>query len=709
MADTGFYKYLEAAFRHRLFDSKGMTATLDTRFNYLGYNLPFKRIFHYARRLLPSSYTSAFPNNEDGNLRLARAILKELDKQQDPQLINHFNPSTTSPTAPPEENTRIVAEAAQESAAQPVSTGAAAAVGLPSMPAPPNLPRIPSLPRISATSQVPPPEVTPPPQSELISATSSGIVKETPEPSKLVTATQTGAVIEKPQSSQLITATSSGKVKEALPKQKKIFVADKGGIVTGVRNITAPSWLKTFGSNAKIFAKKNLGKIASGLKEIVGGIGRGITGPGLSSVANALGGTGRKSLGILDTLSKPGGSGGGGFGKLSPNKFALGLGMLLFLVLFAGMLGGIGGIPSGEAAPLQPGATDISSCKFTRSGNSQLIKSSILSSWISNAAASAEIPAQILASIAMHENQTFVATYDNNHDDIVNNHYCHPGAVFCEQGGVKIHSGECTLDEIKSGARTARAMGLMQVIDIYNPGIDLCNIQENIRSGAQVFKNKIGSGSFDNEEQVKGAVCAYFGAETPQGCEYGAGFNYGQEAWDDYQNCQAQPVAPPEGSDFANQLVNKIKSSPACNGVINRSNYNECMNSLPFIPGSSVDAIYHSVHIVPGDVLQCVGFVKAVDTGLTGTYGHAINHASNPPPGYDFIVRTGNQIQVGDLPIWKTSSERPWGHIAYVVSANIDGSFQVAEANFCTYACGKVDFRIDNINNVKLEGWLRKT
>lgn len=120
MADISFYKYLAAAFRYKLFDPKGQRANFDTRYNYLGYNLTYKQLFFYARRVLPKFYRGEFPDTEEGNLQMAKTFLQKLDKHQDPELEKYFNPATA-----PAENESVIAEAVKESQAVPagVSTG----------------------------------------------------------------------------------------------------------------------------------------------------------------------------------------------------------------------------------------------------------------------------------------------------------------------------------------------------------------------------------------------------------------------------------------------------------------------------------------------------------------------------------------------------------------------------------------------------------
>lgn len=111
---------------------------------------------------------------------------------------------------------------------------------------------------------------------------SGNLGAETAKP-KLVVANSAGAVTEAGDASKLVVAGRGG-LKEASPKQ--IFIANKEGLVTGMQNIKSPSWLKTFGSNAQIFASRNLRKVIDGLKGMAGGVGKGITGPGITGAYN---------------------------------------------------------------------------------------------------------------------------------------------------------------------------------------------------------------------------------------------------------------------------------------------------------------------------------------------------------------------------------------------------------------------------------------
>lgn len=551
MADISFYKYLEAAFRYRLFDPKGSTATLNTKYNYLGYSFPYNRIFYYARRLLPKFYRDEFPDTEEGNLALARKVLEKLEKHQDTELENQFKGISVS-----RENQLVLQQASTESQA---ATGTAQApAGEPAGVAAGGLPfGIPTARSYgSGRGVIKPPSPPQPkpetPKSELVTANKSGVVVEKPEtPSKLYIADKSGRVVGEK---------TIGSEAAKPPAQSKLYVANKSGVITGERNIKLPSRFnfssfKNLGSRAGIFFKKYSGRIAGGLGQIAKGVGRGIAGPGLTGAYNLLGKAGTGGINAFANLSNQA-AGRGALVKGSSKKIALAfLGALFLFVFGAGLLGGITGTtPIGETSPI-PIGTDISSCKFTRAGSSLPIKSSILLGWINNTAIATGIPSQILASVAMHENPDFVANADNNHDAIKSNQLCNKGTIFCEKNGQVLHSktdedDPCTTDEIVDGAKTAQAVGLMQLLDIYNQGKgDLCSITNNLAIAAAKLKAD-GITSQPTQDQVNKAINSYYNS-----CTYGS-YSYCNEVWQDIQNCQQTTTPPPPANGDLKQAIN---------------------------------------------------------------------------------------------------------------------------------------------------------
>ncbi|MBI4035672.1 hypothetical protein HY383_01860 [Candidatus Daviesbacteria bacterium] len=300
---------------------------------------------------------------------------------------------------------------------------------------------------------------------------------------------------------------------------------------------------KNFSSSSQIFTKRWGGRIFNGLTQVALPGGASLLGKtGLGAInhgGNFISNLSNTRLRMVNNIK---GAGSGLSSSLQGGKkFALASVLAFFLLLGIAISGATNGTtPTSEAAPISTGGTDISNCKFTRSGKPQPIKSSILSGWISSTAVSAGIPSQILAGIAMHENPNFLQTKENTDEEIKTNRFCNSGADFCvnQDKSKNIHMGKCTDAEIAAGNSNASAIGLMQIVDVHYPEVDLCNIQTNIALAAQIFKGKLGSGSINSEADLKKAVCLYYGAQDDTECTYEEKYHYGQEVWNDYQNCQ---------------------------------------------------------------------------------------------------------------------------------------------------------------------------
>lgn len=583
MADISFYKYLEAAFRHKLFKDKTATS-----FKYLGYNLPYqssgaeKGIFEYARKVLPSAYTNEFADTQEGNLQMAKAVLEKLDKEGkrlevyvDPELVKEYelmvadaqNQSQQADTQPP--------------TGEPAGTMGEGTSGL----------GLPSL-GTSAGSYagrrmirvVPRAEKVEEPTSKLYVADKSGRVVEER------TITPTSVTAKKPEApSKIYIADKSGNVvgERSLtgetiksPAQAKLYVANKSGAVVEERTIPRasrfkfPAQIKSIGSKLGVFFQRNLGKFLT-----VGRIGT-LVSTGIGAFAGAsFGGVGMFAGGIggaiLSSWIKSGGAGkffnkvGNGVLNFTPNlsseamRSRLSLAgtrkgawrIILFLVvpflllslgtafLGAGTPGGgstgIGNVGIGTTGSSSTTGGSIASCRFTRSRSTNTIKSTTLQGWIVNAANIAGIPPSVLASVTMHENANFVANRDDTDPAIQGNRLCTEGTPFCEQRGQKLHDGACTPTEISTGARTARAIGLMQIVDVFNPGRDLCSITESLAIAASKLRAD-GITAQPTQEQINQAINRYYNS-----CTYGS-YSYCGEVWTDFQNCQAAraPIGP---------------------------------------------------------------------------------------------------------------------------------------------------------------------
>lgn len=400
--------------------------------------------------------------------------------------------------------------------------------------------------------------------------------------------------------------------------------------------------------------------------------------------------------------------------------------IILFTFLIVGFGGGGGGVPGAGTTTTSPtgqpppggGGSTISSCTFTRAGVANSIKSSTLLVWINDAANKAGVPPSILASVAMHENPNFVMNTEDTDGAIKTNTYCIKGSYFCEKNGKRINHDEClaidkygacgddpcTQEDLDSGAQNAQAVGLMQLIDVYNQGSDLCSITESLSLAANKLKND-GISMNPTLADVSNAIYRYYNQ-----CAYGS-YSYCNEVWDDYNNCKSFiAVSPGVGAlqpaiNLIYGLVNGITNF--CGGSLNSSNFG-CLNSIvpPLIENVKNELL---TSVFRNNYLQCVGFVQAIITGLTGQpldkNVDAVNFARYIPSGYNFIYKEDGAPQAGDLPIWN-SLQNPYGHIAYVTKVYNDTSFEVAEGNYDRK--GGIRLRDKAVDDYGLLGWLRK-
>jgi hypothetical protein len=307
---------------------------------------------------------------------------------------------------------------------------------------------------------------------------------------------------------------------------------------------------KNFASRAGIFLNRNIIPIArTGLGAFAGGVltggnplgmlGGGIGGATFNAWGRkALNGTINAGVSISNQVSR------GGLNLVGPKKriwllLLLGIFGISLLTAFTGAgtpgVGTGGNIGIGSTAPGGSGSS-IASCRFTRSGTAYDIKSPILEGWIVQAANNAGISPAVMASVAMHESASFVANADDNHDAIKTNHYCVKANIFCELRGQVLHSRSgqddpCTPAEIANGAKNAQAVGLMQHLDIYNPGRDLCSITESLAIAAGKLKID-GVTNQPTQTEINTAIRRYY-----NGCVYGR-YSYCDEVWADVQNCQ---------------------------------------------------------------------------------------------------------------------------------------------------------------------------
>lgn len=553
MADISFYKYLETAFRYRLNDPLGKVATPATKFNYLGYNFPYNRIFYYARRVLPKFYTNEFPNTEEGNLQMARSVLEKLEKHKDPELENQFkglNPSKESQLILQEAVAETQTEIAsgQISGAEPVGSMAGGHSSMPHLP--------------STIHNVPhAPSAETPTRSQTTSPAASQNVKaETPAP-KIIPANKSGVVTGE----------------HSIPSSSKFnFSAFKSSASNYIKKIEG------FASPAGPFLKIHSNRIGQSLGKMVKGIGRGIVGPGLSGGANFLG---RAGLGTINR--------GGNFlsnvsdvrsrlsatsksfapQNLGPKKAALAFIGVFLLFIGIGVFGDLmGTTPISEANPIGAIGSDISSCKFTRGGDSVkelTYKSPLLLSYIQEAANLTNIPPVVLAAFIRVESPSVVSFSDEQ----TINYRCikdGPGKNVSSTGALGVM-------QIQPPGTTSAAGDPASCDDCIDAGAklvgktvstmtiqDYCDPRTNIIVGAGwILKkmNKLGYGdgtkwdpSWTNDQKaIKALVNTYYGDVLYPDVNSGP-FNYADDVSTSIQNCQTQTPPPPGNRALATVL-----------------------------------------------------------------------------------------------------------------------------------------------------------
>lgn len=521
MADISFYKYLEAAFRYKLFKNRDAVS-----FKNPPYNLPYegnRGIFDYARKALPSFYTTNFPNTAEGHLQMAASVINKLDKKLDSTLEKYFNSATI-----PQGYETLIAEvqtvSQQQTGQAPVGEDAAAMAGgshfpsvsIPGSPIIHNIPHTPSEPK------------TPIPKAF------EDAFKNEPEYKTDPT--------------------------KSAPKTGRSFQAPR--IPASFTNA-----VKNFGSRAGIFFKKNSGRIFGGLGEIAKGIGRGIVGPGLTGAYNLGAKAGVGGINAFARLSnQAAGRGAALKGSLKPSgkfgaRFAIAGLIAVFLFIF------ISGMSAGAPETPPPGGTtpigsDISSCKFTRGDENPKeasFKSNVLLGYVQEASQKSSIPSVVLASFIRVESPSSV-NYTNESLNTITCGVSTTGALGLMQLQPKGTTGH---DE---GAIAQGAKLIGKTYDELTRE-DYCDMQKNIIMGAGFILKKMsyqgyGDGTkwdpawTNNKTAIETLVNGYYGCLLYGGKTDCTGpYNYADDVSASIKNCQqTTPIPPPANGDLK-QLI----------------------------------------------------------------------------------------------------------------------------------------------------------
>lgn len=230
----------------------------------------------------------------------------------------------------------------------------------------------------------------------------------------------------------------------------------------------------------------------------------------------------------------------------------------------------------------------INQCTFTRSGQSAPIKSQTLAGFIEEVASKTGLPASLLAGIAMHENQGFVTNAADTHDAF--NSQPASTTTSCKHfatsptgalGLMQVQPPQTVLPTARGDAHDAA--GVRKGAEFLGKPYesltmeDFCDVKSSLYLGAGVILSKSGFQIPQTNEQIKNAVCRYYGQ-----CDYG-GHNYGQEVVDDLNRCVAategfnSPMGAPtrcEGATANFNVTKKLLPTPEqnnCSQTLTRS------------------------------------------------------------------------------------------------------------------------------------------
>lgn len=400
--------------------------------------------------------------------------------------------------------------------------------------------------------------------------------------------------------------------------------------------------------------------------------------------------------------------------------------LFVFLItLTGGGLGpggiGPGGSPSPTPAPIPPGGGTvyIAQCTFYYGdGKPVRIVNPSLAAFVEGVAKKTDVPASVIMAILARESSFLV-------------------------GGGRAPNGECDFDTDLCNVRSVEnAIGAMQTIpstfkntaghyareikDNFNKEFDrdtssnpnqnpgpatlwIASYKDSITVGVyeiKRLKRAAGESLPWNEETVRKVAQGYQGGEKSSesvGCSKG----YCNDVWKSVQECESKPVIA--GIDQVIQLVDRIKS--VCPHSITGDpggNVQSCLSNVPTTLNrlSEVKAeMQYSADRSRNRVLECVGFVQSLipllDYPDIGRQGFAYEYGNPPYPNrYNVVDYTKERVLPGDIAVWKpgVGGSGNSGHIAFVLELETTNTVKIAEANWCTPACG----RIDNSRSVPL-------
>lgn len=633
-----------------------------------------KDIYPQARLAFPE-YDKLYRTNEEftkyfvrdlnnKNPKLLQKISAGAVTKEDQALIDRFNQTIIA------EQMAAESQLAEATPAQaPIGTTTGGAMGGMGMPSAPSI----TLPRVFVARQTPPP---------------SGGMEGGPGQGSAATAKIDRMRVE-------ITKGTASVPQEKTPSSTP--AAQRLNIQGFKLPPSVVNTAKTFGSNTQIFARKNLGRVFDSLKGIAGGLGRGVAGPGITGLYNLGGRLGNGTLNAVGRISRPGGLGGGGVGKLSrsSNRLALGfIGLLIFMVLLGGVFGGIGGTtPTGEASPVGP--ADIASCKFLRSGDTVkelTYKSPLLLSYTQEASNLTGIPAVVLAAFIRVETSSTVSKNDDEIRSLSSVAAC-PRSDTGALGVMQLQPQGTIGHDDGAIANGAKLIG-KKYEELAEE--DYCDVRKNIIMGAGFILKKLsyktinypisyGDGTrwdpaWTNQKQViEKLVDGYYGCikygsadDTKTPCSDPSRiYSYADDVWTSIQNCQATniPLPPADGNyqkgladfgidikdgfppavykwayevltsafaiapQFKTRLGIGITVEPTCTGSITRGRIIYLRNNLQACPGASKAGPTAYEELFKQVFIHELGHIIN-GSYRPGTYGNLIKDAIKQDSGY---------------------------------------------------------------------------
>lgn len=665
--DLNFYKFLMEAFNYKVFvkneapDYKGF-----------GFFLPYnddrqvQGIFHRARRLLPSVYNSSFPDDDQGNLAMARQVLDNLRYKRDAELAKYFD-ITSAPQESEKfhQQLKLASDNYTKAHPQPAAeapspvTTAVRATHLPSAPA-----------KSEKTVEEKPVETTEPPKAT--------------QPTQAPRLNPAGFRLPSSVTSALSNLGS---------RMGRLFQGTIG------KRLGATAIASSIGGLAgSVFGPWGAG----------GGAGLGGLLANSSTARQAVSDLGRGALNQLSSVRRMSPPQSPSFmKKVWQKRIWL---VLILLILGSGFLVSLGGGGPGSGG-------SVASCKFSRGNQTNMtVKSHQLQAIFQEVSAKSGIPTAVLASVAIHES-SFTSTANNNHDAFSNIGFsgsdCEPHFQTSSTGALglmQVQPPKNIHDQITSkpvppfesvGAfsETGVRLGAEMADRPYDSLTmsDFCNIRTSVYLGAGVLLAKNNNQPPTSPEAVEKAVCGYFGGS----CTYESGgkpYNYGQEARADFLSCSSSSSSA--GPVPQAKLDKILYWAGLINNALEHGNpiesWNRMVQNITNGIYSATTRTAQNRGVGPTGIYWCTNIVidsyNLSDIPGLGPGHQLVRNMLNfwqSTPGYSYIPYDGinslNQVRPGYVVFRIVQNDFNFDHASIIQSISVDqrgdGSIKTLDSN----------------------------